>query len=156
MSSCVYGLAAHKHEGNAREFVGERDGNELEGLGLHQLAGPEPECVGMALAMMQHRMRAPTRESAPGKAGSAGLTPSKPSFCIVRPCRRPFNSALPAVPAPPVRLRSRPLFARGEQRDGGQDHRPHRFHQLPQRPHVGDVLQRRAEYFRIDGEHCRA
>jgi hypothetical protein len=56
--SGVCGLAAHEREGDAREFVGERDGNKLEGLGLHQLAGPEPACVGMALAMIKYGMRA--------------------------------------------------------------------------------------------------
>jgi hypothetical protein len=35
---CVSGQAACTREGNAREFVGERDGNKLEGLGLYQLA----------------------------------------------------------------------------------------------------------------------
>ena len=55
-------MAASELEGNAREFLGERKGNMLEGLSPHQLADPEPERVGMGLAIIKSGLRADDKQ----------------------------------------------------------------------------------------------
>src|ERR1700687_4539483 len=43
---------------NARHFIGERDGDKLEGLGLHEFLCPGSQRVFVRLAMIEDRMRA--------------------------------------------------------------------------------------------------
>ena len=59
MMGCAIGcFAAHDREGDARHFVGERDGDKLEGLGLHELLRPGSQRVVVWLSMIKDRMRA--------------------------------------------------------------------------------------------------
>jgi hypothetical protein len=50
--------AAHDREGDARHFIGERDGDKLEGLALHELLRKGSQRVVVWLAMIENRMRA--------------------------------------------------------------------------------------------------
>ena len=50
-------LAAQDRKGNARHFVGERHGYEVEGLLLDELLRPHAQRVRMGFAMKQHGMR---------------------------------------------------------------------------------------------------
>ena len=46
-------MVAHDRESDPRQLVGERHRDQLEGLGLHQLAHPSSQGVVMAFAIVQ-------------------------------------------------------------------------------------------------------
>jgi hypothetical protein len=54
-------LAAHDREGYARHFIGERDGDKLEGLALHEPLHPGSQRV----VMRRHRSSRSRRMSRP-------------------------------------------------------------------------------------------
>jgi len=55
---CRYTRAAQDREGDARHFIGESDGDKLEGLGLHEFLREGSQRVLVRLAMIEDRMRA--------------------------------------------------------------------------------------------------
>ena len=57
-SRAIACLAAHDCEGDARHFIGERDGDKFERLGLQELLRPGSQRVFVRFAMIEDRMRA--------------------------------------------------------------------------------------------------
>jgi hypothetical protein len=55
---CPNHVGALDREGYARYFIGERDGDKLEGLVLHEFLCPGSQRVVVRLAMIEDRMRA--------------------------------------------------------------------------------------------------